>query len=58
MKIINIGLSYLGVFVLGLYCASQFKFGEPIDISRWGITVMFTLFFVVLGRMRDENNQD
>jgi hypothetical protein len=45
--------SHLGMFALGLYASSQFKFGIPIDSHRWTLTIFFTLMFAILSSKED-----
>jgi hypothetical protein len=47
-KILSAILSYLGMFMLGAYAASQFKFNTPIEDYRWVITSFFFGFFAIL----------
>lgn len=37
-------MSYVFMFTIGIYTASQFKFDTPIELHRWAIT---SFFFVV-----------
>ena len=34
------GIALIGVFTLGMYTASQFVFGTPVDAYRWLITIL------------------
>ncbi len=35
-------------FMLGMYTASQFKFNSPIELHRWGLTLFFCIFSLVV----------
>ena len=48
------GISLIGVFTLGMYTASQFVFGTPVDTHRWLIT---TLVIVLLLSFADETEK-
>jgi hypothetical protein len=47
-KTLSAVLSYLSMFMIGAYAASQFKFNTPIEDYRWVITSFFFGFFAVL----------
>lgn len=55
-KIYCVIFSYIGVFTLGLYASSHYKFNAPIESYRWGITLFFTTMFIIL-TLRDKNNE-
>jgi uncharacterized membrane protein len=48
------GIALIGVFILGMYTASQFVFGTPVDTHRWLIT---TLVIVLLLSFADETEK-
>jgi hypothetical protein len=48
MNIIFKILSYISVFILGLYVASEFKFNTPIEGYRWGMTIFTLIIWIVL----------
>ena len=48
------GISLIGVFTLGMYTASQFVFGIPVDPHRWLITL---LVIVLLLSFADETEK-
>ena len=52
MANINLILSYVAVFVLGLYSASEFRFEEPIGIYRWLIALMLFVVFMAYSKIR------
>ena len=54
MKILTRIGSYLGIFVLGLYSASQIKFNTPVEDFRWVITICVTLMLIIMGNMKDD----
>jgi hypothetical protein len=56
-KIYSAICSYIGVFTLGLYASSDFKFNSPIESYRWGITLFFTTVFIILTFNRKINEQ-
>ncbi len=43
-------------FVLGGYASSEFRYNEHIDLYRWVITCLFTIFF--LSNFLIKNNQN
>jgi hypothetical protein len=45
--------SHIGMFTLGLYASSQFKFKIPIDSYKWTLTIFFTLMFAILSSKED-----
>jgi|LakMenEpi03Aug12_release.lakeMendotaPanAssembly.Ray.scaffolds.fasta_scaffold2223229_1 hypothetical protein len=47
-------VSLIGVFTLGMYTASQFVFGTPVDTHRWLITI---LAIVLLLSLADETEK-
>lgn len=47
-------ISLIGVFTLGMYTASQFVFGTPVDPHRWLITI---LVIVLLLSFADETEK-
>jgi len=47
-KIVPKILSYVSVFTLGLYAASQFKFAHQIELHRWVITFLCFVFFLMI----------
>ena len=47
-------ISLIGVFTLGMYTASQFVFGTPVDSHRWLITI---LVIVLLLSFADETEK-
>jgi hypothetical protein len=49
------GIALIGVFTLGMYTASQFVFGTPVDTHRWLIT---TLAIVLLLSFADEKEKE
>lgn len=49
------GIALVGVFTLGMYTASQFVFGAPVDTHRWLIT---TLAIVLLLSFADEKEKE
>jgi len=40
------GIALIGVFTLGMYTASQFVFGTPVDTHRWLITILVIVFLL------------
>ena len=56
-KIYSTICSYIGVFTLGLYVSSHYKFNAPIESYRWGITLFFTTMFIILTFNRKNNEQ-
>ena len=40
------GISLIGVCTLGMYTASQFVFGTPVDTHRWLITILVIVFLL------------
>jgi hypothetical protein len=53
-KILRI-VALIGVFTLGMYTASQFVFGTPVDTHRWLITI---LAIVLLLSFADEKEKE
>lgn len=49
------GIALIGVFTLGMYTASQFLFGTPVDPHRWLITI---LVIVLLMSFADEKEKE
>ena len=49
------GIALIGVFTLGMYTASQFVFGTPVDTHRWLITI---LAIVLLLSFADEKEKE
>jgi hypothetical protein len=49
------GISLIGVFTLGMYTASQFVFGTPVDTHRWLIT---SIAIVLLLSFADEKEKE
>jgi hypothetical protein len=49
------GISLIGVFTLGMYTASQFVFGTPVDTYRWLTTI---LAIVLLLSFADEKEKE
>lgn len=47
MRTLTKVFSYVGVFTLGIYATSQFKFDTPIDTSKWLITSFATIFLIL-----------
>lgn len=47
---------YIGVFNLGLYTASQFVFGTPVDTHRWLLTILATVFLLSLEDKTEKKN--
>jgi len=41
------GISLIGVFSLGMYTASQFVFGVPVDTHRWLITILVIVLLLL-----------
>jgi uncharacterized membrane protein len=52
-KILSV-VALIGVFTLGMYTASQFVFGTPVDTHRWLIT---TLAIVILLSLADDTEK-
>lgn len=52
-KILSV-VALIGVFTLGMYTASQFVFGTPVDTHRWLITI---LAIVILLSIADETEK-
>ena len=48
MKALLLSVSYLGVFLLGAFSASQFKFNKPVEFDVWMGVVFITFAFIVL----------
>jgi len=40
-------LSYIAVFLMGSFSASQFVFDDPISINNWIITIFLAIFFII-----------
>jgi len=40
-KYFNLIIFAIGIFVLGLYASSHFRFNQPISPERWFITAVF-----------------
>lgn len=38
---------FMCIFILGIYCAEQFKYGNPIKPYRYVLTIFFTIFFTL-----------
>ncbi|MFW6014982.1 MAG: hypothetical protein ACOCRK_00935 [bacterium] len=46
-KLMKIIFSYLGIFLLGAYSASQFVFDDPVSPMRWIVTMLITILFII-----------
>jgi hypothetical protein len=53
MSAIYLFLSHAAGFTLGMFAASQFKFGEPIEVYRWVIAIVLFVFFGILGAVEE-----
>ena len=49
------GIALLAAFTLGMYTASQFVFGTPVDTHRWLISI---LAIVLLLSFADEKEKE
>lgn len=45
-------LAFIGVFNLGTYASSQFKFHTPIEWYKWTVTSIFTLGAMAYARSK------
>ncbi len=48
-------MSHFCAFMLGMYAASQFQFGEPIDPYRWLVMIILFCFFGILSEVFAQN---
>lgn len=49
------GIALIGVFTLGMYTASQFVFGTPVDTHRWLITILVIVFLLSFADETEKN---
>jgi len=54
MRALYLFLSHAATFTLGLYAASQFKFGNPIEIHKWIIAIVLFCFSGILSEIYNE----
>jgi hypothetical protein len=57
MKLVFKTLSYTGMFTLGLYASSQFKFNTPIEPHRWAITSLVFVLCLIASNKKDSKNE-
>ena len=55
MSTLYLVVSHAAAFNIGLYAASQFKFGEPVEIYKWLIAIFFLCFSGILSSVYDKN---
>lgn len=50
MRVVYAIISYGQIFLLGLYCAGQFRFGSPVPLENWITTGILLVASTTLDR--------